>query len=1610
MVLSPAPPASESDRFDVTFDAGIPQMWRLSGDWVLVQTERGAALQADIAGGALSFDVPLYPFTIELDLWLQTGSLSVQISADGPRITLTPQQLSLSACAAQDAVVALQLAGWHTLRITWRDDGVRAALDHWTLDAACDLSLLPAQQLHLITDAGLMRLDGVRLAPGEVIQGLPAVEASPIQPTTAQSVTQYPMIAPQPLSSSAPPAPLLTYPAAGTHVGGTIQSEFWVENVIFDWQMPAGSSAISYQFELSSHPNFLTISEIEPLDLQPGTGLNLNTIVPGGLPDGRYYWRVRAINSGGSSPWSAPRTIQIDRVPPSAVMLQQPAVAPALSQNPRPTFSWSPATGAVRYRLMVSYLPDLSVPVTGYENRIITGLSFTGSGALNHAQYVAPLQGQFFWAVYPIDAADNVGSAEIRDSHIDLRRSPAPDALLQTTPNGFLPRLEWAAVVGATTYQLDLATDPFFTHPRTHTLAANAYTLSRFDAAALYPSMGDVLRPGAVIFWRVRLPDQPNGYLAARAFFITDQPLGAPHIAAPVNGVHLNDAPEFFLNSPLLSLASARIDAEIQVSASSSFPPHATLITIAQFDGNPIPLGHALPPSPSTTYFWRARFLYQTASREIASPFSAPRRFIIDTQPPTFAPLPTVRAQHLRPTLSFPAAAGAVSYTVIQLRDGTPTIISPTPLTAPRFTPTADLMIGENTLTVRATDAAGNSAEATMTVWVDIAQSPAASAAVGSSVTLRWVTQPNHTQYTVEIASDPTFTNLLPSSATVNSSAHTVALDAGVVYWRVYPSNAVRSENVPSRALYVSASPLSRAMLGSIAGDNALNVAEHAAGDVLVGCQGVLPEHLAMLHSTPYQLEIAADAAFSREVLRLPAVCDGSAYAQLPANALASRPFVRVVTMYEDGLTLVSPSRRVTVDLTPPAVPILLQPTADGRITTPLPTLRWQPSAGVRPRDGYQIEFFDPGQAMPFRILHTSAPELVASRLPASTFAPLPQAPVEWRVVALDTVGNESASPRRAFTVHLGVSPAHHAYLTTTLPEFTFERHPSHTGTYQLIIAADATFTTLHSQHVVACPSAPCRFSLPTGAALARESDYYWIALPGTPPFDPSSAGVPAHIYVLAEADTLTAPSLALIEGDADGLLNAAQAGDGLTFAWGAPTGLSTVQVVGYELHVSRSITFTPLTALHTTPDATTTATLSAPWPDGKYFWRVRALLDRGGCSPFSPIGIFTLDQTPPALPMISAPLSSILTTTHPRFTWRSSAGAATYEGTINGVPFTTTATEYIAALSQGQVTLTLRAVDQAGNLSAPRHGTWMINLSQTPRHQAVRQQTSAALPIDFTWAAPAGYSGMYTLYLDADGDFSTLDTVDGMMLAPITTTSSRVYLPHLPEGIYRWWVSVGDEPLPNPFTPFTFAQTRGGLPAPVLHPVAGDDRINAAEHPTAQFTWEPPSGAAWQPISYTFELARSSAFTPVVYQSTTTTAALDADLVPIADGSYHWRVRALYPHGYTRTSPPRAITIDRVGPSSAPLPLSPAPHWVFAGVQPSFSWSSPPTSAYFRLDILSEDGLSLVRSYIVTSSQLSIPTSAPLPAGTYLWRVQAYDAAGNVSPVSALRRLRITN
>ncbi len=91
------------------------------------------------------------------------------------------------------------------------------------------------------------------------------------------------------ISSNAPAVPVLQSVANGSQLGWN-QMPF-----VFTWQ-PV-NNATGYVFQLSADMNFSTITEQQSVISNSYT-LGFN------LPLGNYYWRVRASNECGLSPWS----------------------------------------------------------------------------------------------------------------------------------------------------------------------------------------------------------------------------------------------------------------------------------------------------------------------------------------------------------------------------------------------------------------------------------------------------------------------------------------------------------------------------------------------------------------------------------------------------------------------------------------------------------------------------------------------------------------------------------------------------------------------------------------------------------------------------------------------------------------------------------------------------------------------------------------------------------------------------------------------------------------------------------------------------------------------------------------------------------------------------------------------------------------------------------------------------------------------------------------------------------------------------------------------------------------------------------------------------------
>jgi hypothetical protein len=194
---------------------------------------------------------------------------------------------------------------------------------------------------------------------------------------------------------------------------------------------------------------------------------------------------VRAKNIGGTSAWSNAWNFTTISAAPTAPTLISPANG-AVSQATTLTFSWNPAPGATTYRLQVSTNSAFSTTV--FDDSTLTSTSRQiGSLANNTTHY---------WRV----RAKNIGGTSAWSNAWSFTTiiaaptaptliSPANGAVNQSTTLTF----SWNPAAGATTYRLQVATNP-------------AFTTTFFDDSTNTTTSRQIasLTSSAAHYWRVR--------------------------------------------------------------------------------------------------------------------------------------------------------------------------------------------------------------------------------------------------------------------------------------------------------------------------------------------------------------------------------------------------------------------------------------------------------------------------------------------------------------------------------------------------------------------------------------------------------------------------------------------------------------------------------------------------------------------------------------------------------------------------------------------------------------------------------------------------------------------------------------------------------------------------------------------------------------------------------------------------------------------------------------------------------------------------------------------------------------------------------------------------
>ena len=171
-------------------------------------------------------------------------------------------------------------------------------------------------------------------------------------------------------------------------------------------------------------------------------------------PNGRYWWRVRAVTKGGQvSRWATGSVRKNWRIAPQLV---SPVDGGTFNYPTDPlVLSWKPVLGAAKYRVSIAADPTFTTMVAGAPLET-TATSVNPPSSL-------PL-GRYYWRVLPLDAEKNQGAASAARSffwnwptstvgHVtDLVAAPEFDDM----------QLSWDPVAGAAHYEIDVNTSQDF--------------------------------------------------------------------------------------------------------------------------------------------------------------------------------------------------------------------------------------------------------------------------------------------------------------------------------------------------------------------------------------------------------------------------------------------------------------------------------------------------------------------------------------------------------------------------------------------------------------------------------------------------------------------------------------------------------------------------------------------------------------------------------------------------------------------------------------------------------------------------------------------------------------------------------------------------------------------------------------------------------------------------------------------------------------------------------------------------------------------------------------------------------------------------------------------
>jgi hypothetical protein len=381
----------------------------------------------------------------------------------------------------------------------------------------------------------------------------------------------------------APAAPVLTAPAANALVAAPKPMFTWV----------AVPGATSYLVDVDNTDTTFTHKVINGAPVVAAT--YTSTVV---LPQGTYYWQVRAKDAAGNITASASRsfTIFIGLTPANG------AVVP----TGKPTFTWSIVPGAT-YNVQVATDTGFSAMVSGYPHPVG---AVAAPAVPTYIPVAALLPGTYYWRV--VSSLDVTASATVPYRTLFVGALPSVTPLLVspnpgTSQNTLTVNLVWSAVTAPTGitlrgYEVQIAPNATFTGVGLQTFPVSNSTTNKITPA---------LTTGVTYWWRVRglfgdpTTPAPGPFSAVRTFIVDVVPPAAPVLVAPADKASVTlpvvaPAPAFKFTWNTVP-GAVRYDFRYGTSTAMDITVSVAQLTTPGF------VPSFTPPSPllNETYYWQ---------------------------------------------------------------------------------------------------------------------------------------------------------------------------------------------------------------------------------------------------------------------------------------------------------------------------------------------------------------------------------------------------------------------------------------------------------------------------------------------------------------------------------------------------------------------------------------------------------------------------------------------------------------------------------------------------------------------------------------------------------------------------------------------------------------------------------------------------------------------------------------------------------------------------------------------------------------------------------------------------------------------------------------------